>query len=335
MPGYPVPPMLNRITTQTRLGYSILVEAGRRYGADRVSRMSAAVAYRTIFALTPLMLIAVWVFGLVVGDSATAQEEILQRIAGFGGDELADAVKIMVETAVTGGDVAAVVGFALLLWTSSSLFLEVQSDLNDIFGAPSQYLSGFLGFARQRGLGFLWTLGLGVLLIAVWAINLIWGLFEDLFDRRGLELAHDLIGRLAPLVSLIVLPFLFAMIFQSLTRARVPRRALYVGSMFTSVAFLVAAYGIGLYFRWDSDTTASRVAGAFFVILLAAFVLSSVFLFGAQVTRTYEDYLERGRVVTAGVTEPESVISQPEPAMPVAAVLGFLGGLLVGWRRRR
>jgi membrane protein len=317
-----------------KLAYSILAEAGRRYGEDRVSRMSAAVAYRAIFSLAPLMLIAVWVFGLVIGDSAAARQEVYDRIAAFAGGQLADAVRTLVDTAVTGGDTAAVVGFALLLWTSSSLFLEVQMDLNDIFGVPSFARPGVVAFIITRGLGFLWTLGLGVLLIAIWGINIVWGWFEAFFDERGLGRVHDVIDILRPVVSILILPVVFALIFQSLTRIRVRRRALFVGALFTSVVFLAAAYGIGIYFGFGGDTSASRVAGAFFVVLLAAFVLSAVFLYGAEVTDAYEDYLESGRV-DSSEPQPELVVAQPQPPLPVVSLMAFLAGLLVGWRRRR
>jgi len=317
-----------------KLAYSILFEAGRRYGDDRVGRMSAAVAYRAIFSLAPLMLIAVWVFGLVIGDSAAARQEVYDRIAAFAGAELADAIRTLVDTAVTGGDTAAIVGFALLLWTSSSLFLELQMDLNDIFGLPSSSRSGVIAFMIKRSLGFLWTLGLGVILIAIWGINIVWGWFEVFFDERGLSRVHDVIDILRPVVSILVLPVVFALIFQSLTRIRVRSRALYVGALFTSVMFLAAAYGIGIYFGFEGETSASRVAGAFFVVLLAAFVLSAVFLYGAEVTDAYEDYLETGRVDSSD-PHPELVLGQPQAPLPIVSLMAFLAGLFVGWRRRR
>ncbi len=44
----------------SRLTYSVLEAAARSYGLDRVNRMAAAVAYRTMFALTPFLLIALF-----------------------------------------------------------------------------------------------------------------------------------------------------------------------------------------------------------------------------------------------------------------------------------
>ncbi len=326
--------MWNWLKDRAVFTFSVLREAGVAFGQDRANRMSAAVAYRMIFALAPLMLIALWVFGLILGDSTGAEQEMLDRIESIAGTQVAGAVSILIASAIETGDAAAVVGFVLLLWTSSSLFLELQNDLNDIFEVPYDHITGVAAFIRQRGLGFLWTLGLGVLLITVWAVNFLWGFFESLFDRSGLRLFHDVIGQLSPFVSLVVLPVLFALVFQSLTRVRVRRRALFFGSAFTSVMFVISAFGIGLYFNWDENTSASQFAGALFVILLATFVLSAVFLYGAEVTNVYHRYIETGEIEAEEPPGPEVVVAQPEPAMPLAAVLGFLGGLFVGWRRR-
>lgn len=317
-----------------RLGYGILVESGRRYGEYRVNRMSAAVAYRAMFAIAPLILIATWVFGLIIGTEE-AQTSLYSAIADFAGEQVAELVEQLVVSAATGATAAAIIGFGLFLWTASSLFLELQRDLNDIFDVPSDYQSGVVAYVVQRGLGFLSTLAVGLLLIVIWALNLIWSLFDELFAGRGLGVLHDIIGAVAPIVSLILMPILFAVLLQSFVRLRISKRALYLGSIFTSVIFVISTFGVSLYFQWDANTTATEVAGAVFVILFAAFLLSSVFLYGAIVTRVYEHFLNTGNLRPDGPPEPEVVVGQPEPALPLATLAGFLGGLLVAWRRKQ
>lgn len=329
--------MLKQIKSRATTTYEVFKAAGKEYGEDRVARMSAAVAYRAIFALAPLLLVAVFVFGLVLGSDATAQTQILDAVEQFAGEEVRNAVSDVLVSVESTGNAAGIVGFVLLLWTASSLFMELQNDLNDIFHVPYERTTGFVAFIRKRGIGFLFTLGLGLMLIAVWLLNLLWGFLEGLFPE-DFEPIHRVIGVLAPIVSLVVLPFVVALAFQVLSRVKVRWRAVWWGSFFTAAAFLAAAYGTGLYFSY-SGTSAAGVAGSIFIILLLAFVLSSVFLFGAEVTKVYDDYLETGQVIRPNerdqeVPEPDSVIAEPEPSVPLAAVMAFLGGLFLGWRRR-
>lgn len=326
--------MFDRLKQTTGTAFEIAKAAGKEYGRDRVARMSAAVAYRTIFALAPLLLVAVFVFGLVIGGDGEARTEILDAVNRIAGSDVRDAVREILGSVADDRNAAGVFGFALLLWTASALFMELQNSLNDIFHVPRERTSGVAAFIRKRGIGFLFVLGLGLVLIAVWLLNLVWNLLGGLFPE-DLEAVHRVIGLLTPLVSLVVLPLVVALAFQVLSRVKVRWRAVWWGSFFTSVAFLAAAYGAGLYFS-RYGATATGVAGSIFIILLLAFILSSVFLFGAEVTKIYDGYLDSGKIGSEGTEreQPETVVSEPESPTPVAAVLAFLAGLFVGWRRR-
>lgn len=326
--------MLEKAKDLATTTYAIFKYAGKQYGVDRVNRMSAAVAYRALFAAAPLLLIALSVLGPVIGGEA-ARAEILDVIDRFGGEAVVDAVERLLDSLAQTSVVTGVVGFVLLLWTSSSLFLELQNDLNDIFGVPYEQTTGIVNLVRKRGLGFLWALALGLILIVVLLLNNVWQFLGNLFPD-SFEGAHEVITFLTPLVSAVVLPFVFVLFFQSLTQVKVSWRSLWWGSFFTSAAFLVTSYGASIYFRLSTDTAAG-FAGALFVVLLLFYIFSAVFLFGAEVTKTYDLYLSRGRR-PPGISDPsepvDAVVDEVETSLPLAAVLAFLGGLFVGWRRK-
>jgi membrane protein len=252
--------------------------------------MAAAVAYRTIFALAPLLILAVAIFGFVVGGSEEAQQALVDAIDRIAGTEVAEAIEVLVVSTVTSSDVTAIVGLVLFAWTGSSLFFELQNNLNDIFGVPYRATAGFKGFVLRRGVALIWVLGLGFLLVAIWLVNLGWSWLESLLPE-SMEGARGLLGIGARLLSLAILPLVFTLVFRTLTRAPVRWRAILLGSVFTSVVFMVTAWGAGLYFTWDSGSGATQIAGSVFVILLLAYVLSAVFLFGAEVTRVFNDHL--------------------------------------------
>lgn len=328
--------MWDKTKANLKLTYEVLVAAGKEFGADRVSRMAAAVAYRTMFALAPLFLLAVTIFGFVLGNNDAARQEILQRVGEFAGPRVQGALETFINTVSVSGETAAVLGIALLFWTASSLFIEIQANLNDIFHVPQDRVSGVMGFIRKRLLGFLWVFGVGVALIAIWLLNAMWRYIGDQLLPPGADRLHFVLGLLAPLVSVVLLPILLALFFQTMSAVKVAWRAVWWGAFFTSVAFLAAAYAVGFYFSWEGDSV-TQAAAAIFVILLLAFVMSTVFLFGAEVTKVYADYLKRGDVIPPSERDdyrPEVVVSEPEPSLPLAALGAFMAGLFVGWRRR-
>ncbi|HEX6221281.1 MAG TPA: YihY/virulence factor BrkB family protein [Acidimicrobiia bacterium] len=324
--------MWARTKNAAKVTFEIFKSAGRQYGIDRVNRMAAAVAYRTMFALAPLLLVAIWVVSLFLGD-VEARGEITDAVGRVAGTTVETALDNFLRSIGESSGAVGLIGIGLLLWTSSSLFMELQNNLNDIFNVPYEQTTGVMGFLIKRGLGFLWALSLGLMLVAIWLLNSLWQ-FVDEFLPPAFAPVHDVISYVAPAASLLILPFLFALIFQSLTRVKVRWRAIWWGSVFTAAAFLLATYGTGLYFLL-SDTSAATIAGSIFVVLLLAYVLSAVFLFGAEVTKVYDSYLD-------GVSlqfldrddQPEAIVDRPEPSLPLAAILAFLGGLFVGWRRK-
>ncbi len=327
--------MLDKVRELAKLTYAIFRHAARRYGMDRVNRMAAAVAYRSIFAMAPLLILAVYVVGLVVGGNAQAQMEILDAINRVAGSQVESAVETILQQLANTGAATGVVGIVLLLWTSSSLFLELQNDLNDIFDVPYEQTTGILEVIRKRGLGFVWAIGLGLILLAVLFVNNIWQFLGDLFPEN-FEPVHRAIAVATPVVSVLVMPFVLALFLQTLTQAKVRWRAIWWGSAFTTAAILVATYGASLYFQTSTDTAAG-LAGAIFVVVLLTYIFSSVFLFGAEVTMSYEWYLDNGHppgVVESESRIPDALVEEPEPSLPLGVVLGFLVGMLVGWRRK-
>lgn len=337
MCGYPDSQMWTKTKANLKLTYDVFVAAAKEFGSDRASRMAAAVAYRTMFALAPLFLLAVSIAGSVLGSRDAARFEMLWRVEEIAGPQVREALSTFLRSVEVSGGSAAILGVALLFWTSSSLFMEIQSNLNDIFDVPEETARGVAGFVRKRILGVLWVLGIGVALIAVWLVNAVWRYLGDAVLPPGAEHLHTLLGWLTPLVSVLLLPLLLGLFFQTMVAVKVRWRAIWWGSFFTSVAFLAAAYGVSLYFAWDSDTSASQVAASLFVILLLAFVLAAVFLFGAEVTKVYKDYLDNGDVKTPterNAYRPEVVVSEPDRSLSLAALFAFFAGWFVGWRRR-
>ena len=299
--------------------------AAKQFGPDRASRMAAAIAYRAVFAIAPLFIVIVGVAGIVVGGSVEVEQRLVEAVDRVGGPEMADLVASFVQPAVGFGGTAAIVGIVLLLWLISSLFLEVQRDLDDIFEVPYEYVAGLPHLAKQRWVGALWSIGLGLGLLVLFFLNGLWRFLEGLFpdDLSGL---HNSISIVTPIISMLLLPILFTLVLQTMTSVTLAWRPVWWGSIFISVSFMLALYGVGWYFELFGTPTAIGFASSLVIVLFMAYVLSSVFLFGAEVTKALLD-----RSTASAEPAPDALVAELPPPVSRAAVLGFLGGLLVGW----
>jgi uncharacterized BrkB/YihY/UPF0761 family membrane protein len=123
-----------------------------------------------------------------------------------------------------------------------------------------------------------------------------------------------------------------------MTTRQIPWRAVWAGGLFTAIVFLLASYGVGVYFQIAGPTTALGFAGSFVVILFLAYFLSMVFLFGGEVTKVYADRLaerEAPPVAKPLYADPQVVVAQPPSGIPRVAFLAFLAGIIAGWRSSR
>lgn len=293
--------------------------------------MAAAIAYRTIFSLSPILLVALAVAGFIFRERALA-DEIALRVGSFLGEAIEGVVRASVAAAANGATTTGLIGVGLLFWTGSALFLEIQDSLNDIFGTTDQGPTGFANLVRKRLIGFGAILGLGVVLVAVLILNAGIGLLVEWVSRFGGEMTGRLLGPLAPLASLGILALLFAVIFRAFPTSHVPWSAAWRGGLFTSLLFVVGALGLAWYLTSRPEMTAGAFASAAVLILFLVAILAQIFLFGAEITR-----------VLIGPAPP----SDTQPAAPVTTIpapgganlgllaAGFLTGLIIGRSRRR
>ncbi len=297
--------------------------------------MAAAISYRTVFALTPMLVVAVSIATFVLGGNEEAQAAITKAITDLAGPEVAMTVDELLESALDAADTAALIGFVVLLWSSSTLFIELQRALNDIFDIPIPEEKRLFVSAIQRSVGVLWTVGIGIMLVVVFALN------------AGVQIAGDAISSwlgtnlsfisiFSVIISIGLMAVIFALVFQTLTIHKIPWRAAWVGGGFTAAGFTIAGLVTGIYFRQFGQPTALGISGSIVVLIFLANLLSSVFLFGAEVSRSYWLSVDREQSQLLSKLEPETepVPGQSPVAISLTALATFLIGLVVGRKGR-
>src|SRR5215218_2894392 len=105
---------------------TLLKQTFSDWSEDKAPRLAAALAYYTVFALAPLLVIAIAVAGLFFGREA-ATNQIGQQASGLLGPTAGEAINTMVQRANEnkgGGIIASIIGLATLLFAASGVFGE-------------------------------------------------------------------------------------------------------------------------------------------------------------------------------------------------------------------
>jgi membrane protein len=258
-----------------------------QFRADKVPRMGAALAYYTIFSITPLVVISIAVAGVVFGREA-AQGAIVDEIRGVVGVQTARIIEAMIMAAdrPASGLLATIVGIVVLLVGASGVFGEMRDALNTIWDVQSGRQRGLLGFIKDRFASFTMVAGVGFLLLvslvvsaALSALGALWRLY--------LPMSQFLLQAIDFLVSLGVIGLLFAMIYRVLPAVRLAWRDVWAGAGISALLFTVGKAAIGLYLGRTATASTYGAAGALVVLMVWVYYSAQIFYFGAEFTRLY------------------------------------------------
>ena len=103
------------------------------FNDDNAIKLSAALAYYTLFALPPLLIIIITICGVFFGEDAVAGE-LYGQINGLVGDSAAIQIQETIKNVqLSGSNVfATIFGVGMLLIGASGVFAEIQSSINFI-----------------------------------------------------------------------------------------------------------------------------------------------------------------------------------------------------------
>jgi membrane protein len=273
---------------------------------DNVPRLGASLAYYTLFALAPILIVAITIAGFVFGAEAV-QREVTGQIGGLVGESGGEAVRAMLEGASqrSGNGIATAIGLVTFFLGATGAFLELQTALNAVWRVKPRADAGIKDMLLQRLLSFGLVVGVGFVLLvsllvsaALSALNRYMGtIFPDIAAAwQGIN----------TLVSLGVVTLLFAMIYQFLPDVDLRLRDVWVGGLVTAGLFNVGKFLIGLYLGTSGVATTYGAAGSVVVLLIWVYYSSQVVLLGAEFTKAY--------VERVGGRPPPSAHAKKDPA---------------------
>jgi membrane protein len=270
-----------------KLVWSVLAEILAKWNEHKVIRMGAALAYFGIFAIAPVLIIAIAIAGLVYGRAA-AEGSIVRSISGVVGISTAQFVQGLVASASQprAGIIAAIVGVVGTVLASASYFFQLKDALNTVWEVAPKPGYRPVGMLLNNAVSFAVVLGLGLLLLASLLLTAGLGAAGSFVSRYlpGSELVRQIIniGLSFGLVTL-----LFACIFKILPDVRIAWKDVWPGAMLTALLFIAAQAALSVMIRIVNPGLAFGAAGALVIILIWVDLASLILLFGAEFIRVY------------------------------------------------
>jgi membrane protein len=265
----------------------LIRSASRAWWDDDCTRLGASLAYYTLFAIAPVLLVAIWIAGLGFGVEAV-RGEIVRQLDHLVGREGALAVQSLLEGAGRrhASLFATILGAMTFMVAATGAFLELQVALNTIWRVkprPSGHLRAFV-IDRLRSFGLVVAIGF-LLLVSLSVTAALAALNAWLFDLS--PSSSSLWKAASTIVSLLVTTGLFALLFRFLPDVRLRWRDVTTGAGVTAVLFTLGQQVIGFYLGQSDTASAYGAAGSMMVLLLWVYYSCQILLFGAEFTRVY------------------------------------------------
>lgn len=276
---------------------AFLGETLRRCVLHSIDTQSAALAFYSLFALAPVLLVVLSVARRYFAEGQ-ARLEIARQLQGLMGAETGNAAASLLEKAAgtdPGGASVGIVGIVVLVLGATAVFIQLQEALNRVWEVAPQPCSALGTLLKKRLVSF----GLVLLVGAV--------LFVSLLLSAGLMALTELLSEEAPLrvvlvtlanevLAFLVLAVLLALVYRVLPDARLEWRDVGLGAVATSLLFTIGKWAIGFYLGRTTVASQFGVAGSLVVVLLWVYYESFILLFGAELTAVFSSRYGRHRV---------------------------------------
>ena len=271
--------------------------AFKGFGDDKVTKLSASLAYYTIFSLAPLMLLIISIAGIVMGQGKIEQD-MFHQLSGLIGADAGKQIQELVHNAAISGKstVATIIGAITLLIGATTVFGEIQDSINSIWGLKPRPKVGIMKLISSRLLSFGMIASLGfLLLVSLLATSLIEGLggrLQQMIPGVGVVVLYII----NLVLTLAVTTVLFAAIFKVLPDAKFRWKDIWPGAIATSLLFMVGKFAISLYISKSDIGSTFGSAGSLVILLVWIYYSAIILYFGAEFTKAYA-FLKGAKII--------------------------------------
>lgn len=267
--------------------WSLAKKTAEKWGGDPGPRFAAALAYYTVFAIVPLVVLVVMVTAALMGEEA-ARGTLHRQVVDLIGHPSGDALFNLIDHWRNAGAPIHSVVVALIVFViaAARVMDQLQDALDCIWGLQSKRQPGLLQRIKQRFFSRLGLLGIAFMLLVSLIASAVFTIGAQALIGAGIE-ARPVLRVVSAIISYLVLALLFALIYKWVPQAKVAWTDVWMGALITTVLYVAGSMVIVVYLGHSALVTFYGGAGSLVLILLWAYYASQIFLLGASFIAIY------------------------------------------------
>ena len=287
--------MQKKLKTRTGFFRRLWTQGSRvvsQWMEDEAFRLSAALAYYTIFSIGPLLLLSIGLAGLYYGAEAV-QGAVTGQLTALLGYPTASAINsFLADTSnQTKNRLTTLVGIIVLIFGASAVFLELKASLNTIWKVSPKAKSGFLSLVMVRLLSVAMVISTGFLLLVSLVISAALAAVSNYIEAAS-GVPPFVFRLLETIASVAVIACVFTLIFRLLPDAEVEWKNAFKGALLSACLFTAGKWGIGIYLGQSAFSSTYGASASVTVILLWTYYSALILFLGVEVTKICQNFGE-------------------------------------------
>jgi membrane protein len=267
----------------------LVSSAVRGYSLHGLSQQAAAIAFRVLFSLVPLVALTVSLLDLVLPERAS--ERLVDWVVGelLGSTELEESVGNVLDQGAVTPSITGFLALAALLWAASAMMGSIRFAFQAIWTtAPRR------PFVRAKLLDAALALTVGIFAIAAFGLSIIAEsvaqLGGDVGDALGLTDAGAWTGVVFSAISSLALVVVcFAGLYRVVPPIRPSWTSIGIGAVVGALGFQVATAVYGWYLSWSGELAAVYGSlAALLGFLLVVYAGAVTMLVGAEIVADWD-----------------------------------------------
>lgn len=259
----------------------------RQWLKNEPFQQSAIIAYYTLFSL-PSLLVIIISFAGYFWQKEEVQKQVIGQMSDIMGSETANSLERVIANVDLESDsrVALLISIGLLIFGATSAFFQLKKVLNKIWGVREKKSGiGMLLLNRFISLGVVMVIGF--MMVVSLVITALVTSLNDYIVAYLPGLSKLLLASSNLLLSFLFIGFLFAILFKFLPDIKIKWKPAILGASLTTVLFLIAEFGLSLYFKFSDPTSVFGGASSIILVMLWVYYSCLILFFGVQFTLEY------------------------------------------------
>lgn len=281
------------IIKHTRLFFIRFGAAFRLFQKNDPLRLAGATAFFTNFALPPILLILIRLFGFFM-DRRMLASRLFERLENILDSESTHQIRHTLRN-IRGAEhqwYVTLISFVFFLFVATTLFNVIKNSMDQIWSIGKKDKAGFMFTMKLRLRSMIIILLAGILFLFGFVTDSIQAFIGVYLNNASPTFGKMFLSLLNQLLFVAIVMIWFTVLFRFLTNGRPTWKAAIRGGILTAILFTLGKYILRILLPLSGIGNVFGASGSIVLIMLFVFYSSFIFYFGACYVKVLSDYKE-------------------------------------------